>query len=536
MKNEDFTNYSKDRIVWEVCHYWELLSMMGIRFNQILDKLCISQIYIYGAGHMGARLYKEIRDSNKVAAFIDSSREKQKHGLFDKKVLGINEIPNDGLPIIITPASNYQNITQNLMKQGIKAERLLPLRFVQRLGVEGVIRGKKVPLWNTKYQKFEEQFLITGATFVNKGAQAMLFVAINEIKKRFPKAIIYFLVGDMGLNSPEEIKKEYDFIFWVEDNWEHASIFDALPNMTAIVDVSGYALSSNWNCNWYVRILRKAKESNTPLFLMPQSYGPFEFDKEKNEEIKELLTHPKAIFTRESISYRWFCEQYQLKNVRTSDDLVLQNKGVDLRNIKTSIESNTVEYIQIPNTSNIAIIPNIRTYTFGNKEHILEMYNRLIERLCKMGKNIYIVMHSDDNEVCDDIYAMFAQNPRVFYIKEEMDCFEYEAFICQFEFIIASRYHAIIHAFKQNIPCIAVGWAEKYSELMNRVEQNEFVFDVREELSITNIENAIIKMSDTLVKQKEKLAIAISNIQTNNCFDCLEIITPNGINNDRGPA
>ena len=41
--------------------------------------------------------------------------------------------------------------------------------------------------------------LITGANYNNKGAQSMLFVTIDEIKKRIPDSEIYF---GCGLNDP----------------------------------------------------------------------------------------------------------------------------------------------------------------------------------------------------------------------------------------------------------------------------------------------------------------------------------------------
>ena len=37
-----------------------------------------------------------------------------------------------------------------------------------------------------------KKFLIIGANFINKGAQSMLFITMDEIYKRFPNAIVYF--------------------------------------------------------------------------------------------------------------------------------------------------------------------------------------------------------------------------------------------------------------------------------------------------------------------------------------------------------
>ena len=47
----------------------------------------------------------------------------------------------------------------------------------------------------------------------------------------------------------------------------------------------------------------------------------------------------------------------------------------------------------------------------------------------------------------------------------------------QFQFIVASRFHAIVHAFKNGIPCIALGWATKYYDLMKQFGQEQYMLD-----------------------------------------------------------
>lgn len=46
-----------------------------------------------------------------------------------------------------------------------------------------------------------DTFLIVGGNFNNKGAEAMMYIAICEIRRRFPQAEIYTLVGNAKLEE-----------------------------------------------------------------------------------------------------------------------------------------------------------------------------------------------------------------------------------------------------------------------------------------------------------------------------------------------
>ena len=57
--------------------------------------------------------------------------------------------------------------------------------------------------------------IITGGELFNKGAQAMTFVSVDEIKRRFPDHQIY-LLSEMDMKRPAAEKEQYtfDFIGW----------------------------------------------------------------------------------------------------------------------------------------------------------------------------------------------------------------------------------------------------------------------------------------------------------------------------------
>ena len=54
--------------------------------------------------------------------------------------------------------------------------------------------------------------IITGGELFNKGAQAMTFVAVDELRKRFPEHEVC-LLSEMDLERPEEERRKYAFGF-----------------------------------------------------------------------------------------------------------------------------------------------------------------------------------------------------------------------------------------------------------------------------------------------------------------------------------
>lgn len=53
--------------------------------------------------------------------------------------------------------------------------------------------------------------LIVGANFVNKGAQSMLFITMDELRKRIPNVKIYFATFEENI---DENQYKFDIVFY----------------------------------------------------------------------------------------------------------------------------------------------------------------------------------------------------------------------------------------------------------------------------------------------------------------------------------
>ena len=360
--------------------------------------------------------------------------------------------------------------------------------------------------------------VVIGAKMSNKGSQSMVFQVVNEMHKRFPDKKVVALMNhktDLVKNMNEIYKFEIisfcpaDILYLYggiqyaagkilginKENINH--IKTVLQNACLAFDVSGYSLSSNWsgaNSLKYLYQIAILKKYQIPIVVMPQSFGPFEygiiFNKYINILGRKLLSYPDIISAREKFSYDIIKAQFSLNNVLISKDMVLLGKEVDqavILNSKVKLKEYSVQ------KGCIAIIPNNKLVEKFSLETALKIYVSAIQYLVECKKSVYIIQHSEaDTNICNKIKEKVGNNNCVTFLQENLNCLEYDLLIRQFDFVVASRYHALVHAYKQTVPCIAIGWSEKYNNLMEVMKQDSYMinarrFDCNQIMSIINM-------------------------------------------------
>lgn len=393
-------------------------------------------------------------------------------------------------------------------------------------------------------------FLITGADFRNKGGQSMLFITINELRKRYPDCRIYYPTKAGSDKNFRVIPVYYDFnsLYYMHGGKEKlGAVIKALakpvlgkkgnikqikelkriyPKLDAIIDISGFNLSSEWRkeINFkFLEFIRQAKKYDIPVYLMPQSFGPFNYGDNQSEmdrDISELLSYCKIVYVRENDGYKLLMNKYKLDNAVLSPDLVLQNKEISLEAVFYNPPAINVPRIE---GNSVAVIPNLRSIEHGGKDKLLELYKEIITVVRENGKKVYLFRHAfEDLEACKWIKELFPSDDGVIIFEEDFDCLEYSELVKQFDFIIASRFHAIVHALKQRVPCIALGWAVKYSELLDMFDMNEYVFNVKDKNNIGQIKLSVNEMCKNCDAYAALIESKLKSIQSDNCFDILD--------------
>lgn len=388
------------------------------------------------------------------------------------------------------------------------------------------------------------KIVITGGELQNKGAQSMVFICVSELHKRFPNHEIY-VMSDFCTDSEQEnifcfnirtfgtvvdvirknnLKQNIYYMLKGYDKKDNDKQKEFFRDVDLMIDISGYGLGDAWNkyeIEHYLYRIECAKYFGIKVYLMPQSFGPFKtFDKSLLKRTKRALEYVSTIYAREQQGYDLLMDNFNLKNVKMSYDLVLNNKTVDLN----SVYKNVPMLCDIDVKSNsIAIIPNAQNSKVCCEKVLLEAYKSLIDKFIAYSKNVYILRHSNmDIDICEKIFKM-SNNNNVFLIEQELSCVEFSNIVEKFDFVVASRFHSVVHSYKNTVPCLTMGWAVKYLELHKLFHQEKYCFDVRNNFDTSKLLSAAEDLLNNHSKQSEIISKELNQVQKHNVFDDINL-------------
>ena len=381
----------------------------------------------------------------------------------------------------------------------------------------------------------KKYIIVTGASFTNKGIQAMTYITADEIAKRWPDC--QMLIESRKVRKTEKEEMHYykfglfpgveKFLFPVHPKKYH----EIMSNTEALIDISGYNAGSDWSEKsniYYIKTrLIDPKIYNIPVYLMPQSFGPFGFQGIIGKIImlafEHYLPYAKLIMARENDGKQRLIEAFGLKNVIKENDLVLQNKGIIVENVFRN--NHVLKVPEVASHKCVAVIPNVKNERNRKINDMMKIYQLLINKLMHAGFKVYILHHSpEDAGMCKHIKERFFNDEeRVEVISQELDCLEFDVFVSKMDFIVASRYHAIVHAFRRHVPALVIGWAVKYYELLKLAGQEPYHFDSREPIKEEAVCNALEKMIINYKSESEKIRKAVDEVQKENVFDYIKL-------------
>ena len=308
-------------------------------------------------------------------------------------------------------------------------------------------------LGRTREKGSGQNIVIIGGGLHNKGAQAMTFTVVDQMRRKFPYKNIYLFSTEDFIRDDEE-KKEYKFTilpwdfnikFWLlgskdkrfKEKSSYGYLGDTIETVIKgafiFIDISGYALSSQWglfaSINYLLNI-STAKKYSIPYYIFPQSIGPFDYNLLHKMLIFPLLRlylkYPEKIYAREDDGAR-SVKKFTKNKVQKSCDIVLQNDGYNINNIFKS-KSIYIKNVNIEPNS-VGIIPNLRVIERAkNESEVYLIYETLINNLIKARKNVYILRHSyEDLAVCKKIKSFFPDNDdNVKLISDDLNALELE--------------------------------------------------------------------------------------------------------------
>lgn len=391
-----------------------------------------------------------------------------------------------------------------------------------------------------------KKFIITGIQMRNKGSQAMFLSLYFALKSIYPDCEV------VGFSNKYDKPEQYSFELLPYDDYTRlvfkyrlndipflapllttlagrlrksakwdgkiAEMEKALREADAIFDASGYTLGSGWSMaggGLLLQTIELARRYNKKIVLMPQSFGPFDWEEDGSEKflekVKKDLSYCTKVYAREKEGYQCL-KSLGLTNVELSPDLVVREEFFpDAADIYASDEPRQVEY---PAPNSVGFIINENVFRIGNPEAVLDLYAEILDKLIDSGEKVYILTTSTaDIELVQDVLRKTRNSDQVGVIQGEYSSPELIDLLGKFKYVVASRYHSIVFAYRSGVPAIILGWASKYADLAAHFGQEDYLFDIREP-GVDKIFDKIEKMSANHAAESQRIKDGLAEIQT----------------------
>lgn len=309
---------------------------------------------------------------------------------------------------------------------------------------------------------------ITGTSTRNKGAELMLVAIAEHLRECVPDATLVVTTGfgtyaeraSYGLSSklastklgrismltaimPAALRRAYGMV--------------TEPEIDVVIDASGFAFSDQLGARrveQFATDVRRWKNQGKRVVLLPQALGPFETDRVRNA-FNDILDRADLVFARDKVSYQHLQHlQPNHQNVRLAPDF-------------TNLVTGEIPPGYEPQPRHACIVPNHRMVektTSREQAEYIPFLTKCIAELCKRDIAPLLLLHDThtDEELVQPIQSAIATPIPVL---RESNPRRLKGILGAAHVVVGSRFHALVGALSQAVPCIGAGWSHKYQML-----------------------------------------------------------------------
>jgi len=351
---------------------------------------------------------------------------------------------------------------------------------------------------------------VTKTNFVNKGAELMLLAIIHKLRKE--RNDIEFVIqptlktstyirraqlglyqkigferlgiewGKFGALIPYSVRRSYGLVI---DN-----------EVDVVLDASGFSYSDQFGPGPSIRAAKKIenwKINGTKVILLPQAFGPFEKEATKNA-MGRIIKAADLIFARDKSSFSY------LKT------LVPSSTNIFIAPDFTNLIPGVVPEYYNSDIHRICIIPNskmIDKTSSDVRNNYIPFLAGCIDYLKTKKAHPFLLLHElGDDYLAKKIQEMVSVSVPII---SEADPLKVKGIIGGCCAVVSSRYHGLVSALSQGVPCIATGWSHKYFTLLEDYNCSECIVDVKAP------EEMLFQKLDLVVENAGKLTENIRN-------------------------
>lgn len=269
-------------------------------------------------------------------------------------------------------------------------------------------------------------------------------------------------------------------------------------------------LASTYSMYFWVYPLLLAHKLGKPVYIMPNSFGPFEGPFVK-KIAKLALRKCKVVTTRETFSQKILEDQLGI-SVRNYADLAFELP-------KSNIDRNALyRKFDLPNDRKIVAL-TMRPYRFPyssnpekaylNFKHEMEEF---IDWIYETGYMPVIVEHTlavnaheNDGACIQDVVAMLDKNRYRIISDSTYNCEDLKCVYSFFQYIVGMRFHSMIFSFGSNVPGIAISYTgNKSTGIMHDMKLDDYVMDIND-VTTENLKRKFIMLVNNEKEVRQKI-------------------------------
>lgn len=298
---------------------------------------------------------------------------------------------------------------------------------------------------------------IKGIGFPNRGAELLLVATLSELEKRHMRAAL-------EPYSPYHYKVRYPLYTKTSIVIRGVNVLAPLGAMPHYVrdrlglirpseidlalDASGYAYGDPWAPS-LARSRVLDDPSNAPLYLLPQSLGPFK----KPQSIttaRKLVRCATKIYAREAEGAA------HLREATGYDAKIVPDITFGLKVPKGT------------HAHDVVIIPNFQVLQRRGDSYqalLIEIASKLVQS----GRRVTMLNHEGarDLTICQSVVEALRDRSLDCDLVEPTSGTEAKSILGNSQFVLTSRYHGLISALSQATPTAAIGWSYKYEAALS---------------------------------------------------------------------
>ncbi|MFC4872852.1 polysaccharide pyruvyl transferase family protein [Negadavirga shengliensis] len=322
---------------------------------------------------------------------------------------------------------------------------------------------------------------LRGVGFVNKGAELMLYSMV-EILKTYDQETIFV----MEVNSTSPLRKIWSMGIKAKTNLKFKNInlnrfFKLLPNglkhnlgwvseeeVQVVLDASGFAFGDKWGAakagTRLANHLAIWKSKGKKVILLPQAFGPFT-KPDLIQKMKFILNQADLVYARDKVSFDFL---NQLRIEKGTENIFL---APDFTNLTAPIfPENKQKY-----SDSLAIIPNQKMMDTSDEsfnKSYPDFLKVMVELALQKGQKAFFLIHESEKDKA--IAEMVNEKlDKPIPIIEEENPLLVKGIIGSCFAVITSRFHGLVSALSQSVPCLATGWSHKYEMLFEDYKFSE---------------------------------------------------------------